>query len=631
MNCCEIPGKIPSFPQTWRNELEALLCEIINARQVIDCQTVKDCETLTSFNSFQISDSNLILSYTDERGTTTSRSVNLNDLNIDLYNFFNGITEFNGDVYLGGPLTQNTTILLGAYNFNINGEGVYFNEYPSTRFDENPDNFLFTNASGKLMSGQLSDLTEDYFSAPLEFNNGLTRTDDLVQLGGNLIQPTVIGATNSDQELVDNHLHIRNHTGIGDLIPGDAARLVTVHYATSGNENTNGIYTDKVFLSVDPSADSFGILAMHSVRGATDIDFTSVNNAGLSARFSYNSNTANVIGNVNGVISELLLTASESLAGGNIESFTAYRAGRPRQGSLSFEGNELYGGSIEKIYGLYVEDLRDGVDIDPSVTIDETWGIYQDGVGDRNHFNGNSSFGAENRNPECSVLTTKYGNFIDRQYPLLAVKAFLTSATASGLGDYFATTTSKLDVYEPQLAAVGFQDPITDKVVYNPIASFEGQITYASQNADITAALIGYKSSISLASGTVDPDETRPSINGGDIETVIGFLATRPLQILDNSFAIAGTYNGTINNTFGVFIESQRSPDETGNSLTGFTQNNTWGIYQAGTTDVNYFGGNMRLNVASVPTYADDTAAGVGGLVSGDLYKKATGELMIKL
>ena len=37
------------------------------------------------------------------------------------------------------------------------------------------------------------------------------------------------------------------------------------------------------------------------------------------------------------------------------------------------------------------------------------------------------------------------------------------------------------------------------------------------------------------------------------------------------------------------------------------------------------------INFANCPTYADDTAAGTGGLVAGDVYKTSTGELRIKL
>ena len=41
--------------------------------------------------------------------------------------------------------------------------------------------------------------------------------------------------------------------------------------------------------------------------------------------------------------------------------------------------------------------------------------------------------------------------------------------------------------------------------------------------------------------------------------------------------------------------------------------------------------GIINLAAASCPTYADDTAAGSGGLVTGDIYKTSTGELRIKL
>lgn len=36
------------------------------------------------------------------------------------------------------------------------------------------------------------------------------------------------------------------------------------------------------------------------------------------------------------------------------------------------------------------------------------------------------------------------------------------------------------------------------------------------------------------------------------------------------------------------------------------------------------------INFPNVSTYADDTAAGAGGLTSGDVYKKSDGTLMIK-
>lgn len=40
---------------------------------------------------------------------------------------------------------------------------------------------------------------------------------------------------------------------------------------------------------------------------------------------------------------------------------------------------------------------------------------------------------------------------------------------------------------------------------------------------------------------------------------------------------------------------------------------------------------NLTFTLAAIPTYADDTAAGVGGLTAGQIYKTAAGVLCIKL
>lgn len=58
--------------------------------------------------------------------------------------------------------------------------------------------------------------------------------------------------------------------------------------------------------------------------------------------------------------------------------------------------------------------------------------------------------------------------------------------------------------------------------------------------------------------------------------------------------------------------------------------NNTgYGIYQSEASVNNLFAGTLRLT--GLPTYADEAAATTGGLVTGDIYKTATGELRIKL
>ena len=81
-------------------------------------------------------------------------------------------------------------------------------------------------------------------------------------------------------------------------------------------------------------------------------------------------------------------------------------------------------------------------------------------------------------------------------------------------------------------------------------------------------------------------------------------------------------------------------------NATGFTLNNTGtGTYGANVSGGAYIflaiakdtlqGDNNlvinALNISNCPTYADDTSADTGGLVTGDVYKTATGELRIKL
>lgn len=49
------------------------------------------------------------------------------------------------------------------------------------------------------------------------------------------------------------------------------------------------------------------------------------------------------------------------------------------------------------------------------------------------------------------------------------------------------------------------------------------------------------------------------------------------------------------------------------------------------TVDIQVNGTSIFKILDSIPTYADDTAAGSGGLTAGDVYKTSTGSLQIKL
>lgn len=164
MNCCELPGYISSFPQTWRNELSELLCKIMTERQNIDCNNVKDCETVTVFNSFTLNDTFLNLSYINERGEITTRQVDLSSILNGNLTFNNGLIALGDTVQFGGDLLKNTEVNLSGFELSFVGNDYKFASFPNTRDDSgtvSPINFLYTDAVGKLQSASLDYLLDE--------------------------------------------------------------------------------------------------------------------------------------------------------------------------------------------------------------------------------------------------------------------------------------------------------------------------------------------------------------------------------------------------------------------------------------------------------------------------------------
>jgi hypothetical protein len=71
-----------------------------------------------------------------------------------------------------------------------------------------------------------------------------------------------------------------------------------------------------------------------------------------------------------------------------------------------------------------------------------------------------------------------------------------------------------------------------------------------------------------------------------------------------------------------------------GNTLYGDLLTNNIGIGVTNPVQKLEVNGTIKataINFTGLVTFANDAAAGIGGLVSGDVYKTATGALMIKL
>jgi hypothetical protein len=65
---------LDALPQKWAEQIAELLCQIDEDRDDVDCQTVKDCETVTSLSDFTVSGTTVSIKYTDENGTQVTRS-----------------------------------------------------------------------------------------------------------------------------------------------------------------------------------------------------------------------------------------------------------------------------------------------------------------------------------------------------------------------------------------------------------------------------------------------------------------------------------------------------------------------------------------------------------------------------
>jgi hypothetical protein len=79
--CQQEYSKLLSFlPKSWRKSLVDLLCKISGDKPKVDCEMVRDCETLTSLSQFEQDGTSLCITYTDEQGVESRRCFDLQPL-----------------------------------------------------------------------------------------------------------------------------------------------------------------------------------------------------------------------------------------------------------------------------------------------------------------------------------------------------------------------------------------------------------------------------------------------------------------------------------------------------------------------------------------------------------------------
>jgi hypothetical protein len=113
---------------SWKQQLIDALCTAYNIPTDLTCEQVHNCETLTVLSDFTIVDNTISIQYTDEGGTTFTRSFDLDDTTV-VITADNGLTKnTDNNVQLGGTLIHNTVNNTNSFIHTFEGATVY--EYP---------------------------------------------------------------------------------------------------------------------------------------------------------------------------------------------------------------------------------------------------------------------------------------------------------------------------------------------------------------------------------------------------------------------------------------------------------------------------------------------------------------------
>jgi len=73
----QIEEMLSAIPSKWREQLATILCQIKEDKESVDCNKVKECETVTSMSDFTVSGTTISIKYTDENGVQVTRSVDI--------------------------------------------------------------------------------------------------------------------------------------------------------------------------------------------------------------------------------------------------------------------------------------------------------------------------------------------------------------------------------------------------------------------------------------------------------------------------------------------------------------------------------------------------------------------------
>jgi hypothetical protein len=196
---------------------------------------------------------------------------------------------------------------------------------------------------------------------------------------------------------------------------------------------------------------------------------------------------------------------------------------------------------------------------------------------------------------------------------------------ATGYSDFFAITTSTTLAGLVYLKGkVGGADPAP--AIENPVDSVQLVLDIAKNSQRYIGKAIGFDMSAGM---TFRADAFDPA----------GAPTGKGSLFINAPGATAGTGNYGGGVAFSRVGSSRRAAAVAAKQITSDAKQVglSFFVQNTGTTSTEVVTERMVLkhtgvlNLNNLPTYADEAAAGAGGLVQGDMYKTATGELRIKL
>ncbi len=267
-------------------------------------------------------------------------------------------------------------------------------------------------------------------------------------------------------------------------------------------------------------------------------------------------------------------------------------------------------GTITNAYGMYIDDIGGT----------NQWGVYQAGNNDLNYFAGNVGIGTAAPSAKLDVLSNSTSTSSQSAF---ATK-IATNPSAAG-GNYEAS------YFEAQSSGTNSLNNLAGVNIWTHSANSGGTAHAYGVYSYVSNSATAPPTKMSAQSGQIDVYGSVPtsiggefsiSTNGGGTKTKVnGLSSTVSLYsgatttanmlegLLENDVSTNVAYganlaivsSATLTNAYGVSVNMTGSGIATayGVRIADLAATTSWGIYQEGTNDRNYFAGNVGVGATS--------------------------------